>query len=225
MKPIALTVILAIAFAPLASAQEGVRDKIRELENKAGAAQAEGRAEEAEKLRNAARELAERTKAEPGERADGRKPGEELRAMLGKLRAELEEASKAGKLDAAGEIKQRMARIEKELRGEGEKREGAKREFAEKKARPDGGDAHQKLQHLGEAIEHLHAAGMHEPAERLAQEARALKQQLAHGKEDGPGKAPHPDRQLAEMREGMMNLQRQMQEIQKRLEELSRERK
>ena len=202
MKTLPLTAIVALALLSPIFAQDGPREKIREPEIKPGRAPAENERRD-------------------GERRE--KPNrDEMQAMLEKSRHELEEAAKNGRQDEAEQIKHRIARLENALResggGDGE-RSGKHPEIAAAQAR---------LQHLGEAIQHLHAAGMHEPAERLAEQAREMKRQLA-----GAHEAPHPDgerppdaeRQLAELREGMMNMQRRLQEMQKRLEELSRERK
>ena len=227
MKTLPLAAIVALALSSPVFPEDGPREKIRELESKAGAAQAEGRGEEAEKLRNAARELAGRAKAE-GEKRDGaqrEKPNrEQLQAMLEKSRHDFEDAAKNGKQDEATEIKHRIARLETAMR-EGDGENAGKRRQPE---RPETAGAQGRLQHLAQAIEHLHAAGLHEPAERLAEQAREGKRQLGAANEakrpDGE-KRPEAERQIAELREGLMNLQRHMQEMQKRLEELSRERR
>jgi chromosome segregation ATPase len=221
MKPIRLAACIAFSLAPFASAQEGVREKIRELETKAAAAQAEGRSEETEKLRKAIGELSERAKAD-AEKRDGerreRPQREELRTKLDQSRQELAEAEKNGQERAAAEIRQRITRLEGTVRSEGGRREGEGKQH-------EMGDAKRRLQHLNEAIEHLRAAGMREPAESLSEQARVLKAQLTQqsGRRDNPGH--NVEGQLNEIREGMKNLQRQMQEMQKRLEDLSRERK
>jgi hypothetical protein len=82
------------------------------------------------------------------------------------------------------------------------------------------------LEHLRQAIEHLHAAGLHEPAERLTEQAREMKRAIS-GEAPRPdgGKHPEGDRQLAELRERMMDMQRQMKELQRHMESLGREQK
>ena len=230
MKTLQLTAAIAIAISSTAFAQEGIRDKIRELENKAGAAQTEGRPEEAEKLRNEARELAARAKAE-NEKRDGEKrekPGrEELQSMLEKSRQQLEAAARDGKQDETAEIKQRIARLESALRESGgDGRRAEKR--GQQPDRPELAEPMRRLQHLHQAIEHLRAAGMNEPANSLAEQAQEMKRQIAgatEGKRPDGEKHPKAERQISELREGMMSLHRQMQEMQKRLEELSRERR
>jgi hypothetical protein len=223
-----LTAIVAIAIATPVFAQEGVREKIHDLKTQAEAAQAAGHPEEAEKLRNAARELASRAQAENAKREgqERERPNrEQLQAMLEQSRRELDEAARAGKEDRMVELKQRIARLTSALGG-GDLNKG---ERAEKRGQPEGpeaADAKRRLQHLGEAIEQLRLAGMDEPADRLAGQAREMKRQLASARDPQRGeRPPEIERQVAELREGMMNLQRQMQEMQKRLEELSRERR
>ena len=202
MKTLHLTALIALAFSSPVFAQDGPREKIREPENRPGPAPADN------------------------ERRD-RPNRDDLRAMLEKSRHELDEAAKSGRQDEAEQIKHRIARLENALRdGDGGDRErGEKRQPPE---RPDIADARGRLQHLQQAIEQLHAAGMHEPADRLAEQAREMKRQLAGANEakrpDGE-KCPDAERQIAELREGLMNLQRHQQEMQKRLEELSRERR
>lgn len=202
MNTLQLTAIVALALLSPVFAQDGSREKIREPEIKPGRAAADNEKRD-------------------GERRE--KPNrDEMQAMLEKSRHELEEAAKNDRQDEAEQIKHRIARLESALRESG----GGDGERSGK--RPDAADAQARLQHLGEAIQHLHAAGMHEPAERLAEQAREMKRQLAEAHEaprpDGE-RRPDAERQLAELREGMMNMQRHLQEMQKRLEELSRERK
>jgi hypothetical protein len=220
--------ILAFAIATPVFAQEALREKIHELKTQAEAAQAAGRSEEAEKLRNAARELAGRAQAENAKREGEPREvpnREKMQAMLDHTRRELDAASRDGKMDRAAELKQRITRLTAAL-GDGD---AGKEKRPEKHRKPHAAqatDPQRRLQHLSEAIEHLRAAGMNEPAERLTEHAREMKRQIAAAQDAHRGKAtPELEQQLAQMREAMMNLQRQMQEMQRRLEELSRERK
>ncbi len=220
MKTMHITALTVLALAPLVIAQDGAREKIRELENKAGAAQAEGRADEAEKLRGVAREFAERAKAEAGKRDSGRPASsrrEELRSMLEKSRRDLDEATKSGQGDAVEKTRQHISRLERMLHSDGEK--------GGSHAQPEMAGAQRRLQHLGQAIEHLRAAGLNEPAERLSEQARMMRKELARQESQGNATGPDIGRQLSEIREGMQNLQRQVQEMNKRLEELTRDRK
>ena len=200
MKTLQLTALIALALLSTLVAQDGAREKVREPEGRPAPAENERR-------------------DQPNR--------DELRAMLEKSRQALDEAAKSGRQDEAAELKHRIARLENALRESGgaDGERGGKRSQPE---RPDLAGARDRLQHLSEAIQHLHAAGLHEPAERLAEQAREMKRQLA-GAPDAPRpdgeKRPDVERQLAELREGMMNLQRHLQEMQKRVEELSRERK
>lgn len=223
-----ITTIVALALATPVFAQEGAREKIHDLKSRAEAAQAEGRADEAEKLRGAARELAERSEAgsakregEPRERPNR----EHLQAMLEKSRLEIEEAERAGRPEQVADLKHRLARLTSALH-ESESNEGERLKKSGKSERPVSADPQRRLQHLSEAIEHLRAAGMKEPAERLSEQAHEMKRLIAAARDTQRGdKLPEIELQVAQLREGMMNLQRQMQEMQKRLEELSHDRK
>ena len=68
----------------------------------------------------------------------------------------------------AAESRERENR-EMDLRMEREEREERERDRRRESARPQPGEE-ERREHIREAIEHLHAAGLHEPAERLENE-------------------------------------------------------
>ncbi len=93
----------------------------------------------------------------------------------------------------------------------------------------EGPGARERLEHLEVAIENLHAAGLHEPAERLEQLAEGMRQRLEGdaGPGAGLGFMPPPELQqhFEELQRQIMELHQQMRELQERLEQMNRERR
>ena len=99
---------------------------------------------------------------------------EELKAMVGKTQAELAEAEKSGREDAAAEARARLQKLKAAIADES--RKAKQEEVRERPDQPRGDSPPRRdpepgrRSHLRQAIEHLHAAGMHDAAERLARE-------------------------------------------------------
>lgn len=174
-----ITTFCAIAFLSTPSfAQDGdkLRGKLQELEQQARAAKEAGRPDEAQAIM----EKAKRMMIEQREREQG---GDKLEMAKRKI----EELRKAGKADEAEQLERRV-REAGEQRKDGEKRkegeqpkDGEKRKDGEKvrdgeKQKQKVGDhavgGDERLQHIAEAVKHLRAAGLNEPAEHIAQMAR-----------------------------------------------------
>jgi HAMP domain-containing protein len=206
------------------------RERLRAKASRAEAESARGDQERKEQLTKLQREL------------------EEFRGKLKELRGER-------KADEAAEVEQHIRNLQQELERRKEEFRAADRErrldrrspierrgrFERERMEPqppgDGRqpptgmtEAERRLHHLQAAIDNLHAAGLHEPAEHLAQEARRMREQLQAGPpprpESGmrPGGRP-PQTELEPMREEIRKLHEAVQDLRRRVEELSRERR
>jgi hypothetical protein len=162
---------------------------------------------------------------------------EEIKRKLKESLSELKELRAAGMEDAAAGVKMRVQKLEDELarmekRPVGDKdlkREGKEvrvvvegRRKAPLKELPS---AERRLQHLQVAIDNLHAAGLHEPAERLAEQAGHLKRQLQAGP---PAEFRGPDRASADLERlqaEVWELRQAIGELRAKLEEMGRDRR
>ncbi len=226
------------------------REKSRQLEEKARDLKASGRHDEARDLMNQAEAL----RAEAGrseENAGPEQPApqdnrkrEDLKGQHKKLLAQLEELRSAGTEPKQAEIKAQIRKIEQELaRGEPsspgmDKDRSARRQPGKRPGQPQGGggpDRERQREHLKIAIENLHAAGMHDVADRLARRMEMGPQPEgpkpgAPGPrgDGGPGRVGErggPQNDVNGMRAELMELRQAIREMQGRLEELSRNRR
>jgi hypothetical protein len=134
---------------------------------------------------------------------------------------ELRELRAGGKEAEAVELKQQIVRLEREIAqrerspGPGVRPRGERRE----RPLPEGNELERRQQHLREAVEQLHAAGLPDIAEKVAQTGQ---EQLREQMRPQPGVAPEVVEQLhaqiGELREMVKQLQTQV-------EKLSREKK
>lgn len=226
---------------------EEAREKLASLQRKAEELKAEGRDEEARKITGEAAEL--RAQIDPKEsdpRADRQKRVQELNRELDSLKTELKELSAEGRADEAARVKERFSRLERELdclrarrnadrddpprpkpRRERPPRPERNRENLQPRvdgqgSPPDAPDMPNRLRHLRLAIENLHAAGLHEMAEHLTQEAEKMRGQLrdAPSPPHGPP-GPRPlEGELAPLREQIQELRRAVEEMRRQLEQL-----
>ncbi len=210
---------------------EDLREKAAALEQKARDLKADGHGEEALQVMAEMRELQARAdkldQAAPGNREQGMAERAAMKEKLAKLQAEAQELRAAGKLDRAAELKKRALELQRVLEESADRPPMRQPGMQEPKPGrlpgppPEAGEARQRLRHLQVAIDNLHAAGLHDAAERLAQEKERMMDRMRA--EAGPG---------PEMREQMDRLQNQIQELRRavedmrgQLEELRRERR
>ncbi len=168
-------------------------------------ARAEDLKREREELSRRLQEIKERHPKPPAELA--RKFLERRLEMLTKGAGRLHEADRHKVAETmereAREVAQELERI---ARAE---TPGRERERDQERER--------RMQHLNVAIDNLHAAGLHDLADKLAQEAEQMM------REQGPGGPPHPDvpasvehdlrGQVDQLRQEMNELRRMMQEL------------
>ncbi len=189
--------------AGFAAADEGdeLHRKAETMRREARELVAAGDREEAEQVERAAHRLLEEA-AKLAHRHDGRKQTHaleiaELHQRLTQLHREQREALRR---DGKGE---RAA----DLRREMEKVQGRLRELMQQPSRPTHHrpgpdvDARRRLEHLHAAIEHLQQAGLHEMAERVIEQARAVERTLEQRRP-----VPHPPEAL--FREMMAKMER-----------------
>ena len=201
-------------------AQEGdpLRGKIRDLEERAHMAKQQGRHEEANELMQKAKRL--RMEAGDGEKQrDGGDKNEVVKRRIGELR-------KAGKQEEADQLEARW-RASMEKHGDG-KEPGGK----EPGSKEPGGNM-ERMQHLKQAIMHLHAAGLHEDAERVEQifreemakaeagERERRKDGAKGGQKDAGPREPGDQKQHA-MREKEDQNQRALREAHEQIAKLAR---
>ena len=212
---------------------------------------ASARREEVEKARREAEKLRAETRRGEDEsaRTERRERFIELQLQSGKLTEKLKELRAAGKDGEAAEVNEHIARLERELERTKEAMRSRRpqrdpgaslesRERFERDGRMPPGEVpelHRRLRHLQAAIDNLHAAGLHEPAEHLAQEAQRMRQQIhtaptpQRRATPRPEPGMRPDRRLLQdevepMREEIRKLHEAIQDLRRRVEELSRER-
>ncbi|WP_395739577.1 hypothetical protein [Prosthecobacter sp.] len=128
------------------------------------------------------------------------------------------EAKAAGRMEEAHKLHEAAERIMTEQR---EREPGKKME--KKPGFKPGSPEQERLMHVMEAVEHLHAAGLHEPAEnieKIAQhmrremEERMKQQQMA--REGKPQGGPNAQGEMEELR-------RQLRQVQEEIEKLKME--
>jgi hypothetical protein len=216
---VALCVLNARADSPK---PEQLREEARNLERKSQELKAEGRHEEAKEVWREVQEI--RTKADQMEQQHGqpdaanRMPPPELEQKRRELLAELKELHQAGNEDRAVEVRKQVQRIEMELSRAAGRPEGE----PNPQPPPQRAEAERRVRHLREAVRNLHAAGMNDAAEAIAQQAEHLEQRL----QSGPGMNPRgpmvPRPELDRMRAEMEELRQTVRHLQERVEDLAR---
>ena len=81
----------------------------------------------------------------------------------------------------------------------------------------------ERLRHLMQAIEHLRAADLKEPAERLEQMARKMREEIERRPHDSAGRQPQPEaaqREPQAMQDGMQELRGELRKMARSIEEL-----
>ena len=156
-----------------------------------------------------------------------------------RLEREALEHKQAGRPEAAqelirhvGEIRAEARRAQGEIdvmRGERQRPEMERRvwlrergELHEQAGPMDRGELERRAQHLEVAIDNLHAAGFHEPAERLSEPLRRMRQRLAAMPR---GQSPHregPMEAIEDLRAQVGELHRNLRQLRAELEEMRR---
>ncbi len=196
--------------------------KIDQLRAKLQDLLAAGRKDDAARVKQEIAELS---------RMPGRGPTADERAELGKqiekMKAEVRELAKLGRRDEAERLEEKVRALISKLNGAEPKPQPDKARLQrpepprDRPGQPEGpGDIERRWQHVKIAIENLHAAGWHEPAERLAQDAEKLQRQLRERRDSDP-RRPEGDA-VAALRKQVEELGRALRELNQRVDKMSR---
>ena len=170
----------------------------------------------------------EGVRARRGERPPGVMPVDSRRVELRELResrerllAELREARAQGRDAEAAELKEKIVGLEREITQLERRPVLEMRPRGEQPGRPAperGGRPEQRHQHLREAVEHLHAAGLPDIAEKVGQ---AGEERLKEEMRPQPGVPPEV---VEELHNQINELRERVAELQGQVERLSRDR-
>ncbi|NLX56673.1 MAG: hypothetical protein GXY58_16315 [Planctomycetaceae bacterium] len=215
--------------------QEMLQPQVELVEQRIAELREQGRLEVAERLAERQREVfqahqqaqaaqqeaerAEESRSAPGSDAPARqRQVQDLERRIDKLRQQ-------GDFEQAERVARELVRL-RERRAPQAKRPALERD----RELRDGGrpgflgpapqqrnEMQRRMQHLRGAADNLHAIGMHDLAERLQREADELQQALKPPQP--PGEGP-PPRMLNEIQERLRGLDKQLDEINRRLDEL-----
>ena len=147
-----------------------------------------------------------------GERERGSVPPEQVREQMCKLEQKAKELKAAGQDDQAHAVMREMQELREKAAHMTKRRDGDERRVQRQHRErgpvqyPEQASMEQRLQHLREAVGHLHAAGLHEPAERLAQEAEHMQQQLRMQAQGGGADVARLQAELQELRQAVRKL-------------------
>lgn len=140
--------------------------------------------------------------------AEDRDPSRGGGENLEMAKRKIDELRKAGKQDEA-------ERLEHRLRDAGKKHGGP--------ARKEDPLDEQQRQHVSEAIKHLHAAGLHEPAERIEQMLRRPKTNEEHAAREHRENAERSGPEAAGLREAHEQMRRAMRDMQEQTQRAMRD--
>jgi len=212
--------------------REGERDRPRhDVEARIGELKRH-HAELAERAEAIEREMGQlRDGQEIAAGAEGRREApvpEEFRRRLDELKRKITELSAAGRHDEAERLKregrQMMERFQAAQRERPRPDQPRPDQPRPDQPRPEGADELQRrIEHVKAAIENLRAAGLHEPAERLAEQMeRAIREHRERfgDRPDRPHPAEHPDRPRPEHPEAIPHIQEQINQMRREMEEM-----
>ncbi len=153
-------------------------------------------------------------------------PKQALQGLMERAR----DAKAAGRIDEAKELMEQAEKIQRELH----EREGMKKpeKHAEKHPGkempfPGKGPEGERLHHIMQAAEHLHLAGLHEPAKNIEEIAHNMRREMeermkreqaeAHGKEGRHSGEMKAHAELEEMRQQMRRMAEVIEQLQAEL--------
>ncbi|MFN0077275.1 MAG: hypothetical protein ACKVY0_12460 [Prosthecobacter sp.] len=135
------------------------------------------------------------------------------------------EAKQAGRLDEAQKLHAEAERLMAALHGKETVKKADKHPEGGKFAGK--GPEAERLQHIMQAVEHLRAAGLNEPAQGIEQIAQNMRREIeermkrqqaeAHGKEGKHPGGEKPHAELEEMRQQMRRMAEQIEQLQAEL--------
>jgi hypothetical protein len=231
-KALILGLLLAGVTILRASAQDELRDKARAIQKEAAVLAEQGHKEEAERLTKEAQELVREAELRAVQ-AKQETPRPEIEQAIGHLKERLQDLlvkqkklveAKASERDRA-EVREQIAGTERELNAFRE------RSAAGHQARPEFEaqvrmieEAARRTHHIRVAAENLKAAGIHDLAMKLTEQADTMEREVGEARERLAGKMDRPgglDPRDAEIRElGQQNerLQAEIRELRQKLD-------
>lgn len=161
----------------------------------------------------------------PGGEASAPERNREMRQELARVKERLADAMREGRETEARELDREVARLQGRLAESNGSRRGPAGRPARRGSNEPGpsgspdlaGEAARRLEHLREAIRHLHEGGFPEVARRLEPMAEGLERRVVRRRHPGTG----PDEE--NLRDEVRELRRQVGQLARRLEELARE--
>lgn len=161
---------------------------------------------------------------------------ENSRQALESLVRQAGEAKAAGRFDEARELAARAERLRDELHegGDGEKKHGKLAEKHPAREMPHFKVPEaERLHHVMQAVEHLHMAGLHEPAKNIEEIAQNMRREIeermkreqaeAHGRADKHPGDEKPGAELEEMRQQMRRMAEMIEQLQNELKKLDKD--
>ncbi len=143
-------------------------------------------------------------------------PRERIEQRLDKLRGAMHRAAEAGREEEANRLEREIHELERML----------EHGPPHRPHHPE--DMERRMRHVREAAENLHAAGLHEHAERLMREAEQMMHRMREGRPPHPeaGRRPKPDRpfppggEIERLRDEVEELRHQIRELREVLGDL-----
>lgn len=190
---------------------EQLREHMHKLEQKAKELKEAGQEDQAHAVLREMQQLREKA-AHMTKKRDGEQPGgdEHRAALMQKMehtRAALKAAREAGQDERVAELQRNLHQLE-EAAGQ------LKRTDRERgpQPHPEQASAEQRMKHLREAIGNLRAAGLHDAAERLAQDAERMQQHLRMQQQAGGGEVERLQAQVRELQQQIRRLNERMEQ-------------
>ena len=236
MRTISLAMILALllgrATVLQASQADELRDKARAFQKAAAALAEIGRTESAEQLKREAQAIIrEAERQEAAVRRETTRP--EIERETGHLKERLQDLRLKQKKQVEANASERdQAVVREQISGtERELRALTERLAAAHQPRPEFDaqarqieEAAQRLHHIRVAAENLKAAGIHDVAIKLTEQAEKMERNIGEAKEqlarqmDRPGGPDPRDAEIRELRKQNERLQEEIRELRQKLE-------
>ena len=205
----------------------------KKLERKAEDLQADPRAVEAGKVRRDPDEVqAEADRLDKDQPAKGKAKDKrwiEAKRELRKAQEALQDLREGGKEAEAAEVERRVKKLEAKLERLERAPEGDRGDEPEwggprppGEGPPEMAEMERRLRHLKVAVENLHAAGMHDVADKLTREGERMRRELGEDARAGLRGPMPPGPELERLHAEMQELRQIVQDLQERVEALSR---
>jgi hypothetical protein len=187
-----------------------LRDKLKDLE-------AAGKMDQAREVKAQLGELENQMRSGPQPQAMAR-----FQERLARLGVEIQELRQNGRNEEADRLEREARDIKSQFQGPpqlGPRQEGMRQ------PPPPMGDLQSRMQHLQIAIDNLHAAGMHDQAERLQQQAEQFKRQMPQRQGPPPGGSEQMAGSFRQMQNELNQLRKEVMELRRLVQDLAEKRR